>query len=127
MSDGGQVNWFVVTTGERSIGLSVSPPGGQPSQAVIPWDSVVRVCFEAAGPLVPGSLYIFTSLRAESWVVPTEADGGPRLLSELIRRGLLDAGLVITASRARQGLFCWPPGSEPGTVGDARGLAGWGH
>lgn len=116
VSEQGQISWFVVTTGGRSIGLSVCPPGREPWQAEIPWDSVIRVCFEAEGPLISDGLYIFTSVRAESWVVPTEAVGGPQLLSELIRRGLFDAGLAITASQAQHGLFCWPPNDESGTV-----------
>jgi len=72
----GMIDWFVVMTDDRSIGLSVIPPGRSPRQAVIPWDSVVRVCFEAADFLVSDDLYIFTSLRPESWLIPTEADGG---------------------------------------------------
>lgn len=79
----GMIDWFVVMTDDRSIGLSVIPPGRSPRQAVIPWDSVVRVCFEAADFLVSDDLYIFTSLRPESWLIPTEADGG--------RQGLANA------------------------------------
>jgi hypothetical protein len=41
--------------------------------------------------------------------VPTEADGGPGLLSELMRRDLFDAKLAIRAAKAERGLFCWPP------------------
>jgi hypothetical protein len=44
---------------------------------------------------------------------PTEADGGTDLLSELMRRGLFDAGLPIRAAQAVSGLFCWPPASDP--------------
>jgi len=82
---------------------------------VIPWDSVTRVCLEAADFPVSDDLYIFTSLRLESWLVPIEADGGQELLSGLIRRGLFDASLAITAARAHEGMFCWPSLDEPGT------------
>jgi hypothetical protein len=107
------IDWFVVTTDDRSVSLSVSPPGRSPWQAVIPWDSVVRVCFEAADFLASDDLYIFTSLRPESWLIPAEADGGQELLGELIRRGLFDAGLAITAAQAHEGIFCWPPLDGP--------------
>jgi hypothetical protein len=90
----------------------VSPPGRQPWQADIPWDSVVRVWFEAEGPLDSDSLYVFTSLRAESWVIPAEADGGQQLIDELIRRDLLNARRAIEAAYAHHGLFCWPPVGE---------------
>jgi hypothetical protein len=109
------VSWFVVAPDTRSFSLEVSPPGREPWQAVIPWDSVTRVCFEADGPLASDSLYVFTSLRPESWVIPVEAVGGQQLLNELIRRGLFDASLAIEAIQAHHGLFCWPPG-EPGAT-----------
>ena len=107
------IGWFVVVTDDRSVSLSISPPGRSPWQAVIPWDSVVRVCFEAADFLVSDDLYIFTSLRRESWLIPVEADGGQELLHELIRRGLFDADLAITAAQAHEGIFCWPPLDGP--------------
>ena len=109
------IGWFVVMTGDSSVSLPVSPPGRGPRQAVIPWDSVTRACFEAAGFAVSDDLYMFTSLRPESRLVPVEADGGRELLSELIRRGLFDASLAITAVQAHEGMFCWPPLDEPGT------------
>lgn len=90
MSSDSPVSWFVVTLDDRSFSLEVSPPGREPWHADIPWDSVARVCFEAEGPLVSDGLYVFTSIRPESWVcrvrvIPVEAAGGPRLLDELIR------------------------------------------
>jgi hypothetical protein len=106
------IDWFVVRTDDSSVSLSVSPPGRSAWQAVIPWDSVARVCFEV-GFLASDDLYIFTSLRPESWLVPAEADGGQELLQELIRRGLFDASLAITAAQAHEGIFCWPPLHEP--------------
>lgn len=68
-----------------------------------------RFCFEAGGPLESDSLYVFTRLRPESWVIPVEGAGGQHLLDELIRRGLLDARLAIEAMQADHGFFCWPP------------------
>lgn len=114
MSGDWAVTWFVVTLDDRSIRLEVSPPGREPWQADIPWDSVARVCFEAEGPLDSDSLYVFTSMRPQSWVIPVEAAGGRQLLDELIRRDLFAASLAIEAMQAHHGLFCWPPG-DPGS------------
>lgn len=49
------VRWFAVTLDGRSFSLRARPPGREPWQAVIPWDSVARVCFETAGPLASDS------------------------------------------------------------------------
>jgi hypothetical protein len=103
----GEIGWFVVFTDDQSIHLSVTPPGRPPWQAVLPWNSITRVCFEAEGPLVSDSLYLFTGFRAESWVVPVEAVGGTALLQELIRRRLFDPALAISAMTALQGVFGW--------------------
>lgn len=113
MSGDWSVSWFVITMDDRSFTMDVSPPGHEPWRERIAWDSVVMVCFEAEGPEVSDGLYVFTSIRPESWVIPVEAVGGLRLLGELVRRGLFDAGLAIEAAQADHGLFCWPPG-EPG-------------
>lgn len=117
MSDARGVSWFVVTTDDRCFSLSVRPPGRPSWQAVIPWDSVVRVCFKAEDFLVSDALFVFTSLRPESWVIPTEANGGLPFLNELIRRRLFDAELAIQAATAHEGLFCWPPPDQPGAAG----------
>jgi hypothetical protein len=109
MSSPGSISWFRVTMSDEAISLSVSAPGGPAWQAVIPWDSIIRVCFAAEGPLESDGLYIFTDLRPESWAIPIEADGGTDLLHELVRRRLFDARLAITAALALSGLFCWPP------------------
>lgn len=102
---GGDIDWFVVTTDDQSIHLSVTPPGRPAWQAVLPWNSIVRVCFAAEDLLTSDGLYLFTSLRPESWAVPVEAVGGSSLLQELIRRRLFDPGLAIPAL---SGIFCWP-------------------
>ena len=53
-------------------------------------------------------IYVFTSERPQSFVIPTEADGGLEVWNELVRRGLFDAELAIKAALAEEGLFCWP-------------------
>jgi len=64
-------------------------------------------CWSASGSSAPVS--IFTSLRPESFVVPTEADGGSELWSEVLRRGLFDANLAGKANTSLGETFVWPP------------------
>src|SRR6266851_1312598 len=109
MSNDGPVSWFTVTTDDQNIHLAVRPPGRDPWVADIPWDSIIRVCFAAEGPLISDGLYIYTNLRPESWAVPAEAAGGSHLLDELVSRGLFDANVLTMALLATHGLFCWPP------------------
>lgn len=104
----GSLDWFVITTDDRSIHLAVSAPGQEAWQDSIRWDTVIRVCLEAE-PGISDCLYVFTSLRPESWVIPMEAAGGPQLLDELVRRSLFHSELAAEAAKTVTGLFCWPP------------------
>jgi hypothetical protein len=113
MGSRGHVSWFVVTTDDRCIHLDVRPPLRQTWEADIPWDSIVRVCFAAEDPFMSDGLYIFTSLRPESWAIPTEAAGGPDLVAELVRRGHFPVDLLAMAVQASSGLYCWPADSAP--------------
>jgi hypothetical protein len=54
-------------------------------------------------------IYVFTNQRPESYVIPTEANGGGALWSEILRRGLFDPSLAIEAARSTGGIYCWPP------------------
>jgi hypothetical protein len=102
-------DWFIVTFDDAAIRLRVRAPGKAPWSDTISWDSVVRVCFEAEGPHLSDGIYVFTSERPESHVIPTEASGGLELWSEILRRGLFDSELAIEAASSTAGLFCWPP------------------
>lgn len=106
--------WFHVEWDEREVRLDVRPPGRQAWRTSFPWESVRRVCFKGEGLEASDGVYVFTSLRPESFVVPTEADGGGAFWDEVIRRGLFDAGLAIEAASAPTGLFCWPPPEDEG-------------
>ena len=68
----------------------------------------MRFCFAVEDLFTSDGLYLFTSLRPESWSVPVEAVGGSSLLQELISRRLFDPGLAIRAITALSGYFCWP-------------------
>jgi hypothetical protein len=54
-------------------------------------------------------VYVFTTLRPESFVIPLEAAGGAALEAENVRRGLFGAEMALRAASATEGLFCWPP------------------
>jgi hypothetical protein len=66
---------------------------------------------------VSDGIYVLTSQRPESYVIPTEAEGGPELWSEILRRGLFDPQLAIEAMRSPGGLFLWPPDRGAGSAG----------
>ena len=104
--------WFTVQWDDDGVKLDVRPPGRRPWTAELGWSDIERVCLKAEDQTCSDGLYIFTSLRPESWVVPTEAKGGLAFLDELFKRKLFDAELAIQASSATEGLFCWPPTDE---------------
>jgi hypothetical protein len=100
--------WFVVSHDDAGVHMSVSPPGRQPWQDSFAWSSVQRVCFKCEGLEASDGIYVFTSQRPESYVIPTEAGGGSEIWSEILRRGLFDPELAIRATASVEGLFCWP-------------------
>ena len=53
-------------------------------------------------------LYIFTSKREESYLIPIEADGALELWNEIIERELFNARLAIEVATGSKGLECWP-------------------
>ena len=106
--DAGVAAWFRVTWDSEQVHLDVEPPGRRAWVASFPWTSVCRVCFKAEGAEASDGIYVFTTLRPESFVIPTEASGGAALWSEILNRGLFSADLAVTAASAHDGLFCWP-------------------
>jgi len=103
-------DWFKVELSDEGMLLDVRPPGKSAWKQSFPWSSVQRVCFRSEDFTVSDELYIFTSLRPESFLIPTEAAGGDKLMDELIRRGLFPAEVAIQAARAPEGeILCWPP------------------
>lgn len=53
-------------------------------------------------------IYVFTTQRPESYLIPTEAKGGGELWSEIMRRKLFDPELAIKAVTSIDTLYCWP-------------------
>ena len=105
-------DWFRVTWSDTGVDLDVAPPGSDPWRASFKWSSVTRVCFKAEGPLASDGIYVFTSERPESYAIPTEASGGAGFWEEILKRGLFDPELAITAAQSTEGLYCWPPVEE---------------
>jgi hypothetical protein len=100
--------WFFVTFDDTAVHMRVEPPGRAAWSQDFRWDTVIRVCFKAEDFLVSDGIYLFTTERPESYVIPTEANGGGELWGEILRRGLFDAELAIEAAVSTGGLYCWP-------------------
>ena len=100
--------WFGVKFDDSAISLRVSPPERQSWDAQIKWERIIRVCFNAGDLDNPDEIYIFTDERPESYLIPTEANGGDALWDELVRRKLFDPELAIKAMSSTNKLFCCP-------------------
>jgi hypothetical protein len=109
-------DWLRIAFDEEGVRIEAAPPGGEAWSDGFRWADVVRVCFEAADLMDSDRLYVFTSLRPESHVLPTEHPEGQEVFQELIRRGLFDATLAIRAATGT-GLYCWPPPDGGGGAG----------
>jgi hypothetical protein len=101
--------WFHVRFNDDGVQVRAEPPDAEPWEIQFSWLSVIRVCFKAEDLTVSDGIYIFTSARPESYVIPTEADGGAQLWQEIIRRGMFDPELAIQAALSNDGIFVWPP------------------
>ena len=102
------IAWFKVKHDDSAVSLEVAPPGQARWTAQFQWSDIVRVCFEASDLFTSDGIYIFTSARPESYVIPIEAEGGAELWNELIHRQLFDASLAIQAATETETLHCWP-------------------
>ena len=89
--------------------MEAEPPGREPRAQDFSWSSVERIVFRAEDLYTSDGIYVFTTERPESYVIPIEAAGGVELWSEILRRGLFDAELATEAIRSAGGVFEWPP------------------
>ena len=105
-------DWYAVSFDDEKITREAAPPGQDAWQDELYFKDIIRVCYQLEDFLVSDGIYIFTSLREESYAIPVEATGGSELLHELVRRELFDAKLLVQAMTATEGLFCWPPPEE---------------
>jgi hypothetical protein len=67
------------------------------------------ICFKSEGLFASDGVYVFTSQRPESFVVPTEATGGAAFWGKVVERGLIPPELAIKAATLPEGAMeCWP-------------------
>lgn len=104
--------WYQVRFDQRAVYRNAAPPGGQPWSDEFAWNDVIRVCFHTGNLFESDELYIFTSTRPESYLIPTEAAGGSDLVNELMERKLFPAEMMCQAVLTEGELFCWPPPDE---------------
>ena len=103
--------WFHVTFDEDLIHIHIDIPDQEERRESFSWSEIIRVCFKTGDFMSPDEIYIFIESRPESYLIPTEADGGSLLWGEIIDRGLFDAELAIKAATSpADELFCWPEG-----------------
>lgn len=101
--------WYRVSFDENLVYQDVAPPGGTAWKDQFAWTDVIRICFYTGGLFESDAFYVFTSLRAESHVIPTEAQGGQDFLAQLMERNLFPAELLLEAAQTEGEYFCWPP------------------
>jgi hypothetical protein len=102
--------WFFVSFDDSTVMIRATPPGKVPWEQSFPWSSVIRVCFKDEGLWASDGIYIFTSLRPESFVIPTEASGGSEFFGAIVGRGLFPPEVMAKAVASTDGgLYCWPP------------------
>lgn len=101
--------WYHVTFDIDTVEVSAEPPGRRPWTQRFSWDSIERIVLKVEGELMSDGIYVFTSERPESFVIPMDAEGGPEFWNEVLQRGLFDAELAIQAATSVQGTFVWPP------------------
>jgi hypothetical protein len=101
--------WFHVSFDSERVYIRAEPFVRAPWAQEFAWSTVVRICFKAEDLRMSDGIYVFTTQRPESYVIPTEAEGGSELWAEIIRRGLFDPQLALDVLRSPGGLFVWPP------------------
>jgi len=101
-------DWFVVTFDQQLVHLRATPPGRKAWSQDFPWDSIVRICFKPEF-LASDGIYVYTSQRSESYVIPADATGGEQLWREILRRRLFDDALAAKAVLSADAVHCWPP------------------
>jgi hypothetical protein len=98
--------WYIVRFDETLVSLQVNPPHGTSWSEEIPWKQIIRVCFKTGDWLESDEIYLFTAQRPESYIIPTEANGGQEVWFEILKRNLFDAELAVEAATTNGQLFC---------------------
>jgi len=75
-------DWYHVRYDGTAVHRPVAPSNRAPWSDSFDWADVIRVCFMAGDWLTSDDLYVFTSRREESYLIPTDADGGSALTAQ---------------------------------------------
>ena len=76
--------WFHVTFDVGSIHIHIDIPEREEVRESLSWSEIIRVCFKTGDFMSPDEIYIFIKSRPESYLIPTEADGGSSLWGEIM-------------------------------------------
>ena len=103
-------SWYHVRFDDDGITRDVHPGNREPWTDFVSWDKIIRICFKTAEEFYESDeLYIFTSEREESYLIPMEADGALELWKTIIDKGLFGPQLAIDLASSSGKLACWPP------------------
>lgn len=102
-------DWLQVSFDSESVHMKANPPEKEGWEQTFYWKDIIRVCFENGDWMSSDTIYVFTSQREESYVIPTEAKGGAEFWAEVIQRQLFDAELAIEMATQAEGFACCPP------------------
>lgn len=105
------MDWYTIHFDDTHVYREVEPPSGTGWTDKFAWADVIRVCYEPGDLFESDTIYVFTNERAESYMMPTEAEGGAALWGEIVRRGLFPAAQAIKVLYI-PGVSCWPPLEE---------------
>ena len=100
--------WYEVSFTSSEIKISASPPGRDAWTQLFFWEDIIRVMFQGEGIDASDGIYIWTTKRPESYVVPTDSKGGEKLIKELISRGYFESEKFQEAVLSPYGVYCWP-------------------
>ncbi|HME55463.1 MAG TPA: hypothetical protein VKM55_24870 [Candidatus Lokiarchaeia archaeon] len=106
-------SWYHVRFDDDGITRDVHPSDQEPWTDFVPWDKIIRICFQTAEEFFESDeLYIFTSERDESYLIPMDADGALDLRNKILDKGLFDAKLAIKLASSSGKIACWPPSKD---------------
>lgn len=106
-------DWWYVRFDEQTVTHGVNPPKksnrtGWEQQFL--WKDIIRVCYLTEESPVSDGIYVFTSTRKESYVIPIEAKGGTEFWRAIVGRKLSSSDIAQIARSLPVGtLKCTPP------------------
>jgi hypothetical protein len=101
--------WYEVSYDKTYVYRNVNPPkDGEAWDDKFRWEDIIIICFNRGDYMITDEIYIFTNQREESYVIPTECEGGAEFWGEIVRRELFDPQLAIDVAIGKtDDLVCW--------------------